>query len=189
MFDFYYHSWACNLTERDASHAIRYNGFSTLWRSAYRRGKFKAKSNIATTGWELEEDFGLLIMIIKPTLHSIHKFYHQWFHTPTATSFSLQIILSSSVARLTNLEKKFPYKSTSILFRDSSLKNSFLLIQLKVRCLRLNLKSNATISSNQIRNLVMQLSACTLWTSELCNIPLSLTCSPQYQINSEKNRS
>ena len=61
--------------------------------------KFKAKSNIATTGWELEEDFGLLIMIIKPTLHSIHKFYHQWFHTPTATSFSLQIILSTEQAR------------------------------------------------------------------------------------------
>ena len=91
-----------------ASHAIHYIGFSTLWRSAYRRSKFKAKSNIATTGWELEEDSGLLNMIIKPTLHSIHKFYHQWFHTPTATSFSLQIILSSSVARLTNLEKNFP---------------------------------------------------------------------------------
>ena len=86
--------------------------------------EFKAKSDIATTGWKLEEDFGLLNMIIKPTLHSIHKFDHQRFHTPTATSFSLQIILSLSVARLTNLEKKFPYKSKSILSRDSSLKNS-----------------------------------------------------------------
>ena len=89
--------------------------FPTLWRSAYRRDEFKAKSDIATTGWKLEEDFGLLNMIIKPTLHSIHKFDHQRFHTPTATSFSLQIILSSSVARLTNLEKKIPYKSKSIL--------------------------------------------------------------------------
>ena len=35
----------------------------------------------------------------------------------------------------------------------------------------------------------MQLSAYTLWTSELSNIPLSLTCSRQYQINSEKNHS
>ena len=89
-----------------ASHAIHYNGFSTLWRSAYLRDELKAKSDIATTGWKLEEDFGLLNMIIKPILHSIQKFDHQRFHTPTATSFSLQIILSSSVARLTNLEKK-----------------------------------------------------------------------------------
>ena len=35
----------------------------------------------------------------------------------------------------------------------------------------------------------MQLSACTSWTSELSDIPLSLTCSRQYQINSEKNHS
>ena len=42
-----------------------------------RRDEFKAKSNIAKTGRKLEEDFGLLNMIIKSTLHSIHKFDYQ----------------------------------------------------------------------------------------------------------------
>ena len=80
-------------------------------------------------------------MVIKPTLHSKHKFDYQWFHTPTATSFSLQIILSSSVARLANLEKKnFPYESKSILSLDSSLKNSFLLIQLESKALEIKSK-------------------------------------------------
>ena len=79
-------------------------------------------------------------MIIKPTLHSIHKFDYQWFQTPTATSFSLQIILSSSVARLANLEKNFPYESKSILSLDSSLKNSFLLIQLESKALEIKSK-------------------------------------------------
>ena len=166
-------------------HAIYYNGFSTLWRSAYRRDEFKAKSDIATTGWKLEEDFGLLNMIIKPTLHSIHKFDHQRFHTPTATSFSLQIILSSSVARLTNLEKKI-----SLWIKKHFIPRFFTQeFNWKVKCLRLNLKSNATITSNQIMNLDVQLSACTSWTSELSDIPLSITCSRQYQINSEKNHS
>ena len=52
------------------------------------------------------EDVGLLNIIIKLTLPKVHKFDHQWFHTLTATSFSLQIILSSSVAMLANIEKK-----------------------------------------------------------------------------------
>ena len=169
-----------------ASHAIHYNGFSTLWRSAYLRDELKAKSDIATTGWKLEEDFGLLNMIIKPVYKNliINDFTRQLLLPSHCKLFYPRPSLGLQI-----LKKKFPYKSTSILFRDSLLKNSFLLIQLKVKCLRLNLKSNATISSNQIRNLVMQLSACTSWTSELSNIPLSLTCSPQYQINSEKNRS
>ena len=55
------------------------------------------------------EDVGLLNIIIKLTLPRVHKFDHQWFHTLTATSFSLQIILSSSVAMLANIEKKISY--------------------------------------------------------------------------------
>ena len=97
----------------------------------------------------------MLNMIIKPTLHSIHKFDHQRFHTPTATSFSLQIILSSSVARLTNLEKKI-----SLQIKKHFIPRFFPQeFNWKVKCLRLNLKSNATITSNQIMNLDVQLSA------------------------------
>ena len=125
-----------------ASHAIHYNSFLTSWRSAYRRDEFKAKSNTTTTGWKLKEDFGLLNMIIKPTLHSIHKFDHQWFYTLTATSFSLQIILSSFVA-CKSWKNKFPYKSKRILPRDSSLPEIlllFLLIQLESKVLEIKSK-------------------------------------------------
>ena len=83
------------------------------------------------------EDVGLLNMIIKQTLYSIHKFDHQWFHTPIAASFSLQIILSSSVARLQIL-KKIPYQSKRTLSRDSSRKNYFLFIQLGSKVLGLS---------------------------------------------------
>ena len=168
-----------------ASHTIHYNSFSTLRRSAYCRDEFKAKSNIATTGWKLVDDVGLLNMIIKLTLPRVHKSDHQWFHMLTATSFSLQIIISSSVAMLANIEKKISYLiKTHFIPRFFSQEFFFSQLNSKVKCwvslpLRLNLKSNATISSNQIMKLDMQLSACTLWTSELSNIPLSLTCSRQ----------
>ena len=135
-----------------ASHALHYNSFSTLWRSAYCRDEFKAKSNIATNGWKLVEDVGLLNMIIKQTLYSIHKFDHQWFHTPIAASFSLQIILSSSVARLANLKKKISLSIKTHSFpRFFTQEFFFSLFNSEVKCwvclsFRLNLKSNATIS-------------------------------------------
>ena len=114
-----------------ASHALHYNSFSTLWRSAYCRDEFKAESNITTNGRKVVEDVGLLNMIIKQTLCSIHKFDHEWFHTPTATSFSLQIILSSSVARLANLEKKnFPINQNALFPEILHSRILFLLIQL-----------------------------------------------------------
>ena len=119
-----------------ASHAIHYNSFSTLWRSAYCRDEFKAKSNIATNGWKVVEDVGLLNMIINSTLHRVHKFDHQWFHAPTATSFWLQIILTSSVARLANFEKKiFPINQN--VFHPEILHSRilFLLIQLESKAL------------------------------------------------------
>ena len=150
-----------------ASHALHYNSFSTLWRSAYCRDEFKAESNITTNGRKVVEDVGLLNMIIKQTLCSIHKFDHEWFHTSTATSFSLQIILSSSVARLANLEKKISLSIKTHSFpRFFTQEFFFSWFNSEVKCwvslpFRLNLKSNATISSNQIMKLDMQLGACT----------------------------
>ena len=119
-----------------ASHAIHYNSFSTLWRSAYCRDEFKAKSNIATNGWKVVEDVGLLNMIIKPTLHRVHKFDHQWFHAPTATSFWLQIILTSSVPRLANFEKKFFPINQNVFYAEIlHSRILFLLIQLESKAL------------------------------------------------------
>ena len=63
------------------------------------------QSFIATTGLKLVKDVGLFNMITKPTLYSIHKFDYQWLNTQSTTSFSLQIISSSSVARLASPKK------------------------------------------------------------------------------------
>ena len=87
------------------SHATYYNRFSTAWRSAYCCDEYKANSFIATTRWKLLKDVGLFNMITKPTLYSVQKFDHQWLNTQTVTSFSLQIISSSSVARLASPKK------------------------------------------------------------------------------------
>ena len=90
---------------RHVSPAIYYNRFATTWRSAYRRDEYKANSFIASNGWKLVEYVGLFNMINKPTLCILHKFDHQWLNMQTATSFSLQIFSSSSVARLASLKK------------------------------------------------------------------------------------
>ena len=82
------------------------------------------------------EDVGLLNIIIKLTLPKVHKFDHQWFHTLTATSFSLQIILSSSVAKLANIEKKnFLLNQNAFYPEVLHSRILFLLIQLESKVL------------------------------------------------------
>ena len=79
------HAWvalhiACHVqfTVTSIGHAIYYNRFSTLWKSAYGRDEHKGNRFIATTVWKLVKDFGLFNMITKPTLYSIHNFDHYW---------------------------------------------------------------------------------------------------------------
>ena len=112
------------VTSSARCHALYYNRFETTWRSAYCHDEYKANSFIATS-WKRVEDVGYLTWLLNQHYTVYINFDHQRLNMQTATSFSLQIISSSSVARLASPKKPLSKSNKHILSWYVLLKNSF----------------------------------------------------------------